>query len=287
MWLAVRERMRSIAVAAFLVGLTTVASAEQITGRVVDKKRGAPVEGAVVYVTGPGGFERSLATDADGRYAVDVTAGKYSVSFLHGRSRVGGQVVVEPGADVRLDGRVENVADEVIVLEHTRPPTVMPQPRDLHVATKAPPYSDRAVLEDAWTRAWLLLDVDERGTVTRLKLLNKPGYDLEDIAIAQGFALSFKPGRDERDRPVRTLLVWPIEWVANSWLLTIGTGMRSRMPAKSRLTDASSAAYVPCKGSGPWKMTAVWHGYRDCSRPDLSKVSSAPWILPPSDAAAR
>ena len=33
---------------------------------------------------------------------------------------------------------------------------------------KAPKYSDRAILTDAWARAWLLLDVDRTGAVTRV-----------------------------------------------------------------------------------------------------------------------
>jgi Carboxypeptidase regulatory-like domain/Gram-negative bacterial TonB protein C-terminal len=261
--------------------LTPPVQAEPITGQVLDRKSGAPLEGAVVHVAGPDGFEQTLAAGAEGRYAVDVAPGRYAITFLHGQSRVTGHVVVQPGLATKLDGRVVSTVDEIIVLEDARLPAVLPLPKDPKVATRAPPYSDQAIEQDAWTRAWMLLDVDETGTVTQVKFLKRPGYDLDDIALSEVFKLSFSPGRNERNQPVRTLILWPIEWVANSWLLQIGTGMRTRMPATRGLSGVSTAAYVPCKGSGPWKFTAIWRGYRDCSRPDLSKVNSEPWILRP------
>lgn len=275
--------IQRVGVVGMLLALTAAASAEPLSGRVVDRKTGAPVEGAVVHVAGPEGFEATLSSGADGRYLVDVAPGRYRITFLHGKTRVVGRVEVEAGLPTKLDGRVDDAPDEVISLEHTVAPAVMPQPKDPQLANRAPAYTDKAIEQDAWTRAWLLLDVDERGVVTRLKFLKRPGYDLEPIAIRESFAVVFTPGRDDRGRPVRTLVVWPIEWVSSNWLMNFGNGMRTRMPA---LNDRgrNSAAYVPCKGSGPWQMTSYrgYRGYRDCSRADLSKAKTEAWILPGS-----
>lgn len=184
-------------------------------------------------------------------------------------------------ADAQATERMNPRANEVIVLEDTRQPAVMPQPVDPKVATRAPPYSDKAIAHDAWVRAWMLLDVDERGVVTRLKLLKRPGYDLDEIAVREGFKLRFTPARDAANRPVKTLILWPIEWVANSWLVRFGHGTRTRMPEKRGPEGRSAAAYVPCRGSGPWKMGSLHKGYRDCSTPDLAKAKTEPWILRP------
>jgi hypothetical protein len=172
---------------------------------------------------------------------------------------------------------------EVIVIEELMQPAVPPKPRHWQQTVKAPPYSDRAILEDAWTRAWLLLDVDQRGTVVRLKMLRPPGYDLEDIAIREAFKLSFEPARNDRGEAVRTLVVWPIEWVAQSWYRTRNL-LPTRMPETVGFGNdlRSAAALTPCKGSGPWRMTSVYKGYRDCSRPDLTKANAVPWIVRPA-----
>lgn len=269
-----------LVVAVVLAGSFTAAAAEQIRGRVVDKGSGAPVEGATVHVTGADGSEHTAVSDARGEYVVEVAPGRYRVTFLGGAKLVSGQVAVEPGVDTRLDGRVEPAGAEVINLESLKAPAVKPQPIDSFAPFRAPPYSDKAIMQDAWVRAWLLLDVDEHGTVTRLKLLKRPGYDLDDIAVSEGFRLRFTPGRDDNDRPVRTMVLWPVEWVANSWLVQYGPGTRTRQPERYGVAGRSSAAYVPCRGDGGWKMGAMYKGYRDCSRPDLSRAQDEAWILP-------
>jgi hypothetical protein len=154
-----------------------------------------------------------------------------------------------------------------------RPPPVLPKPKNF-VATKAPPYSDRAAMSDAWARAWMLLDVTETGQVARVKFLNKPGYDLEAIAIRESFKLKFDPARDRSGKPIETWLVWKIEWPGFWWLVDVAEGLTSTMPSESAM------AHVPCAGSGPWHMGSVHPIYRDCSKPDMKKVDSAPWILP-------
>src|SRR4029450_9881483 len=62
---------------------------------------------------------------------------------------------------------------EVIRIRGKQPKPARPRN---HSAIKAPPYSDRAIARNAWTRAWMLLDVDARGRVVRLKFMKRPGY---------------------------------------------------------------------------------------------------------------
>ena len=100
---------------------------------------------------------------------------------------------------------IRSVPGEVIEIEGRAPATTPPKPTNF-VKTKAPPYSERAILSDAWTKAWLLLELDEAGTVTRIKFLNKPGYDLEQIAIAEAFKLRFSPALDGAKKPMRSAL---------------------------------------------------------------------------------
>lgn len=277
--------MRPITVVAFgaCFALTSAAAAETIRGQVRDKSGGAPVEGAVVHVSNAEGFETTVTTGADGRYAVDVAPGKYRIVFVQDENAIKGQIIVVEGQDTTFDARLKLASPEVIVIEELKRPAVLPEPVNRHVATAVPPYSDAAIERDAWTRAWLLLDVDETGKVTQLKFLKKPGYDLEPIAIAEGFKLAFKPARDDRNRPVRTFVLWPIEW-PSMYYLTLHDGHPTRMPGQRAFGHGSAASRVPCKGSGPWKFSnriAAYRGYRDCSRPDMTKVNSEPWILRP------
>lgn len=180
------------------------------------------------------------------------------------------------------------------------------------------PYSDRAILSNAWTRAWLLLDIDEIGRVRRFKYIKRPGHDLEKITAREAFKLRFEPARNRAGRPVGTWMIWLIEWPSYWWLVeTFGTA--SRMP-RWVMTDReggssgparSLANSVPCAGSGPlWFPSArampagatrldergrlrdespmsssSLRVYRDCSAPDLSKDFDAePWIVSPTTA---
>lgn len=165
---------------------------------------------------------------------------------------------------------------EVIVIEGHVPPATPPKPTN-YVKTAAPPYSDRAILSDAWTKAWMLLEIDERGAVTRVKFLNKPGYDLEPIAIAQAFKLKFAPALDGTKHAMRSTLVWEIEWPSAYWLGTF-VGVRSTMPPVVGFPPHRMDDYVPCRGSGPLNLGSVRPTYKDCTKPDLSKIPTAPWI---------
>lgn len=183
-----------------------------------------------------------------------------------------GLVSAEPN-ETRDSGEV------IIIHPRDNPVAVRPKPKNFS-AKKAPPYSDRAIAADAWTRAWLLLDVDESGAVTRFKFIKRPGYDLEKIAASEAFKLRFEPARDPGGHPTRTLVVWKIEWPAYWWLVDF-LGTASRMPPTVGFPPRSMAAAVPCAGSGPMELGSIHPTYRDCSRPDLTQdLGAAPWVRP-------
>ncbi|MGH9889390.1 MAG: energy transducer TonB, partial [bacterium] len=142
-------------------------------------------------------------------------------------------------------------------------------------------YSDAAVLQDAWTRAWMVIDISPTGEVTRLKFVKRPGYDLDAIAISEAFKLRFKPARDDSGAPIETWLVWGIEWPASTYLIARGLTL-SALPPMVGLPSRPGSHGVPCRGSGPWNMSSkLWIGYRDCSLPDLSRMLSERWIARP------
>lgn len=268
-----------------VVGIAALASVvradvppSRLSGRVRDATHGGPVESALVLVSGPRGLERTLTTDRDGRYAAALAPGAYIVVFAYGPSRTSGRVTVEPGRGAVLDGSVDSIAGEVIVIRDKIAPPVSPRPTNFE-PRKAPPYSDRAILSDAWTKAWLLLDVDETGRVTRLKFLRRPGYDLEKIATKEAFRLRFDPARDREGKPMRAWVVWPIEW-PSAWWLSLFVGTRSAMPPIVGFPPRRMDDYVPCRGSGPMNLGSLHPTYKDCSKPDLSKASSEPWVVP-------
>jgi hypothetical protein len=276
----------SLGVASFALALCLggVAVADRdptslLSGRVLDRTNGGPVEGARVYVVGQASARRVLTTDRAGRYAVRLPPGAYRLEFEYGVSRSTAQVRLEAGRPARVDGRVDSTSGEVIVIRERqrRRPAVLPRPINFS-PIKAPPYSDRAIQSDAWTRAWLLLDVDESGAVTRFKFLKRPGYDLEKIATREAFKLRFEPGRDGKGRAVKTWVVWSIEWPAYWWLIKMH-GVASRMPPLVGFPPRSMAASVPCRGSGPLNLGSVHPTYRDCSVPDLAKFAGEPWVI--------
>jgi hypothetical protein len=260
--------MRIILVA--IVVSAGVASAEPLTGRVTDISTGNAVEGALVYV---GGVERSLTTDDNGRYEIEVAPGTYNVIIAHGSSRTTRVVVVEPNKPAQFDARVDSASGEVIVIEDRSAPAKVTNFKP----NKAPPYSDEAVLSDAWTRAWLLLDVDEIGKVRRIKFLQHPGYDLEKIAHDEAFKLTFEPARNRDGKPIRSWVVWDIEW-PSAWWLSLMIGTRSAMPPIVGFPPRRLDWYIPCRGSGPLNLQMAHPVYRDCSRPDLSKAAKEKWI---------
>jgi len=298
-----------------------VASADgpptMLRGRVTDVL-GQPIGGARVYVLARTGGREETKTTKDGRYAITLErGGAYGVVIAVDDVHTYRTVLVEPGASTTLDVEVETDigGGEVINIVDKRPKTPKVPAKPKQPPRQALPYSEEAVERDAWAKAWLLLDVDATGRVTRLKLLKAPGFDLDRIAIEEGLKLRFDPARDDAGRPVRTYVVYAMEWPAWGWVIQgNGVAMRpndvddlhamSKTNAQTRLRDdivpvgpglgqnigraywaapvavsfSHSLERVPCAGSGPLNLDLRNRAYRDCSRYDLSQVDALPWI---------
>jgi len=167
---------------------------------------------------------------------------------------------------------------EVIEIHDYLPPKVQPKPVATWNPERIPAYSEAAILEDAWTRAWVLLDIDVHGRVTRFKFLNRPGHDLEPIAAHEVWSLAFDPALDDHDKARESLVVWRIEWPSHGWLMD-RFGTAARTPRRNWFTGLSPIMNVPCAGSGPMQLESVHPTYRDCSMPDMTRVNVEPWIV--------
>jgi hypothetical protein len=181
------------------------------------------------------------------------------------------------------DGTPKTRGSEVIEIEGAPPPPkVKAKPKKRYLARgeldniflrPAPPYSDDAITSDTWSVAWMLLDISDKGKVTRVKFLKYPGHDLESIAVEQALKLKFEPAKDDDDKPVRSYIVFPIEW-PSYWWLVIRTGLATGIPDTS---------HIPCRGSGPLNMGSVHPTYRDCDPPEWEKANTEPWLTEPPE----
>lgn len=260
-----RTRRSTILACAVLTALAAPAAADdaELTGFVtygagelsgtVTSSDGKPLAGADVYIVPATGAPQQVVTGKDGRYRATIRAGAaYTTVFVKGHVRIGGEISVP----------TMTAYGEAIEIHDTLPPAVMPK-----LVSKPwviPAYSEQAKDKNAWAKAWLMLDIDERGTVTRLQLLRKPGLELDKAAIAEGWKLQFEPARDRVGRAVRTMVLWSFEWPAYWWMLE----------HKYRINQLpGEVAKVPCRGQGG---TSAY--FRDCSTPDLSKGFLEAWI---------
>jgi hypothetical protein len=234
-------------------GFVTAAVGE-LRGWVLDGD-GHPIEGAVVHVASPAG-EQLSKTDKGGQYRIDL--GKQpdlKMVFVRRIAKISG---------VRLVEKHDDAGESVLQIEANDQPPRMPK-----VMSDANPlleYSDRAIERDAWTRAWLLLYVDERGRVVRLKLLKDPGFDLGDIALRAAAKLRFDPARDKAGKPTPALVVWGYEWPSFRW-------MRDN---RFRFAELPEEVWtIPCLGAD-----RLSDRYRDCAQPDMVQLVLRPWISP-------
>ena len=284
--------------AAFLVMCSASSAAfadSKLSGRVTDLND-QPVGGAQVFVTGPDGLETLVRTDPTGHYVATVhTPGGYSIVFSLGKAQMARRIDLPADKAMSLDATLE-IGGEVIEVHEKLRPIQHTKPKQDPL--KIPPYSDKAVLEDRWAKAWLLLDVDERGIVNRVKFLKRPGFDLDPVAVKFAFDMQFDPARNNHGVPTRTYIVWPLEWPSFQWLQQ-RYGTTTRLP--KYLADADEVApagmnipkklpneikkaaydYWPrCAGTGPPQLNSVHSTLRDCSEPDLSRAdASEPWIV--------
>ena len=228
-----------------LTGFVTYGNGE-LRGRVT--AAGKPVAGTTVHVACKGIPEQALTTDARGKFRGDLACGAGAQAFVFVR------------AAVRVEGLVTTEVDNIIESHEAIPPEAMPHA--ITPADRVLAYSDAAIDADRWTRAWLLLDVDETGAVVREKLLDAPGLDLDAVAIAGGFDVKFEPARDATGNPMRAAVLWTFEWPAY-WFQRKAGGNMYHLP---------DLAAVGC-GRAPR------NGYaRDCTQPDLGHLADRPWI---------
>lgn len=239
------HRLAALALLLLASGMTAKADglltdAGELAGRVVDAQ-GAPVAGVAVHVVSETAPAQVLVTNEDGRFGPKASTGRVLV-YVDGDLRITGGTATSR----KQRGR------EVIDIFEVMPPAIAAEPLSDTLLTD---YTEQAIEHDVWARAWLLLDVDAKGTVRRVKLLDRPGYGLDAIAIREAFVLRFEPARDAADRPISSLVIWFFEWPSFSWL----KGDRQR-------------AVPPCPGGGPSSV------YRDCGTPTVANVLRKSWL---------
>ncbi|HEY1551828.1 MAG TPA: carboxypeptidase-like regulatory domain-containing protein [Kofleriaceae bacterium] len=226
---------------------------ETIDGQVTDP-RGRAVAGVQVHAVWGDG-DHLVATDRNGRYHVKPTAAGVAVLvFVYGDVRITSTAANSHGG---ADGETVDIREREVP---TTPPKLKHRP-------KRPAYSDAASDRNAWIRAWLLLDIDASGGVVGLKLLDRPGYDLDAVAIASGFALDFEPARDRENHPVRTQMLWVIDWPPFWWVIDQGASVTAQIP--------DAAWSLPCRDEHGVEPT---HVERSCARPTIANALALPWI---------
>jgi hypothetical protein len=174
------------------------------------------------------------------------------------------------------------VPGETIVIHDKAPvPKVLPHPKK-HYHRMAPPYSDEAIESDAWTKAWVLLDIDAHGVVKRVKLLRSPGYNMDQIAIAHAMKMRFDPAEDAQGYAIPSQLLWSIEWPSYWWLVDLDippTTVPNFVDDPERHAYEPGAFVVPCKGDGPMQLGSLHPTNRDCSPPPpASVIAKVAWV---------
>jgi hypothetical protein len=225
----------------------------EIAGTVTDLE-GKPLGGVKVHIAPSDAKERFVITDAKGNYKGKLPTEGPTYVYVEDTVKITGQLI----------HAVREGEFEAIAIRETLPPVVAPRAK-IPLDT-VPAYSETAQDKNRWTRAWLLLDVSETGTVRRVKLINKPGLDLDTIAVRDAFAIPFEPARDRAGKAVSALVVWTWEWPAFYWQVANRRYPNRVAPAVSRMG---------CVNSGPVKAV------RDCTKPALAKAVTLPWIDKP------
>ena len=171
---------------------------------------------------------------------------------------------------------IDTGKEEVIVIHDHPRPVRLPKQIGRNPQLLAP-YSEAAVMSDKWTKAWLMLDVDEHGAVARAKFLKRPGLDLDQTALDRAFSQQFEPARDAWNKPAHAYVVYSVEW-PSYWWLQERFGTVARMPTIYELP-----VWPPCAGSGPLQLESIHPVYRDCSVPNLSHAdASERWFARPA-----
>src|SRR3954470_16378753 len=86
------------------------------------------------------------------------------------------QAVAEPNPNPKP---IDTHKEETIHVDQKIVRPRMPMLRDRGLI---PPYSDEARMGNVWVISYVWLDIDETGTVQRVKFIKRPGHDLDQIA---------------------------------------------------------------------------------------------------------
>jgi hypothetical protein len=225
------------------------AAAGELAGRVVDAD-GRPVANQAVHLVTKAG-KRTVTTDQQGKFTTQIT--EPTMVVVYGGAQVSGSTV----ATEQIDGA------EAIDVRAIDPPTKLA--KALSDPTLIPDYTAALRDKNAWLRAWVLLDVNDKGAVSRVKLLDPPGHGLDGIVVRDAFKLKFEPARNRIDKPISSLVVWRFEWPPPIW-----NHGRKHIPR--------DAGELPCrrKASDTWFQLNT--PYRDCSPPNMTAAITAQWI---------
>ena len=227
---------------------------------------GKPLRRVEIHVVSKSGGEQIFKTDDDGNYKVVLKGAMGETSMIFVRGHRGAHLGGVAAEATTIDGA------EAIEMHETSAPAVAAKPVDRFSRILA--YSDAAIRDDEWVRAWMTLDLDAAGNVRRVKWMHRPGHGLDATALAAAFAEKFEPARDRAKRAVASQLVWMFEWPSHSWL-THHTGYDlTRMP--------DDYAKVACQAAGEHR-----HDRRDCSQADVTSTLGEAWITKKPSASPR
>lgn len=238
-----------------ITGLSTDVTGP-ISGRVTEGN-GAPLKDLEVHVSTAEGTQ-VVRTDHEGRFRIDLKdiPGTKTV-FVYGILRL----TLEKLTETTFEGL------EAVDIQESSLPKVMPRP--LVDRVRLPAITEAARRANVWIRAWLVLEIGVTGAVTRVKLLNPPGYGLEEATLREAYKLRFEPARDASGRATVASVLWKYDWPAYSWM------MRHRFDLEWLPPEASS---IGCKDE-----SMVREAYRDCTPANIAAVQTQPWLPRPAD----
>jgi len=231
----------------------------ELAGRAVDAA-GKPLRHVEIHVVSRSGGEQIMKTDDDGNYKVTLKGAPTETSRIFVRGHRGAHLGGISAESVKIDG------GEAIQMHETAAPAIAAKPVDGVI--KILPYSDAAIRDDEWVRAWLTLDVDQTGTVRHVKWLRRPGHELDAIALRAAFEVRFEPARDAGKRAVASQVVWMFEWPSHAWLTHHRGYDLTRMP--------DDYTKVTCQKPGEHVA-----GRRDCAQADLQSSLGETWLAKP------
>ena len=232
-----------------------------LSGHAVDAN-GKPLASVEIHVVSKSGGEQIVRTDSDGHYTVELRGAATETSMIFVRGHRGAHL-----GGIVSDSKIVDGTDAIEIHE-TSPPAVVAKPVNRWIPIL--PYSKTAIAYDVWVRAWMTLDIDATGRVQDIRWIQRPGHDLDSIAVREAFALTFEPARDRAKRAIASQLVWVFEWPSHWWLDHQDEHRDdTRMPA--------NYIEVECQKPGERRRDR-----RDCSQADLRGSLGERWIGRPT-----